>query len=311
MNKSPILTIAAFVALFTAISAQADPTTQPSPQKVGERVPSEDPILRDFHSLGLIDGRVDIFRCASPVRELGTPTTMPSDADHQSAIAQTRIHHLYDLGIRTIICLEDPNHADGSDAADVQKSLQLKTRIALEKSTAESNGISFIDHPMNNAGPNSLEYMTDAQVQAWLDLVSADILQRARPAASSSTAPPATTAPASSPPISASSTSTGPSPRPSTKCAATATTGSDSPTTAASPPGKKTIFAPSPKRSKPRPLLPITNEKGAEWMFHSAPASNTKKPASDNQARLRRQRASRPTEPIATILSVAGSGTAA
>jgi hypothetical protein len=180
MNKSPILTIAAFVALFTAIPAQADPTTQPSPQKVGERVPSEDPILRDFHSLGLIEGRVDIFRCASPVRDLGTPTTNPSDVDRQSAIAQTRIHHLYDLGIRTIICLEDPDHADGSDAADVQKSLQLKTRIALEKSTAESNGINFIDHPMNNAGPNSLEYMTDAQVQTWLDLVSADILRRAQ-----------------------------------------------------------------------------------------------------------------------------------
>ena len=62
----------------------------------------------------------------------------------------------------------------------MQKSLQLKTRIALEKTTAESNRINFIDHPMNNAGPNSLEYMTDAQVQAWLDLVSADILRRAQ-----------------------------------------------------------------------------------------------------------------------------------
>jgi hypothetical protein len=180
MNKSSILTIAAVVILFGTSFVRADVTTRPSSQKVGERVPSEDPILRDFHSLGLIDGRVDIFRCASPVRDLGTPTTSPSEVDRQAAIAEIRIHHLYDLGIRTIVCLEDPNHADGSDAADNAKSRVLENRIALEKSTAATDGINFIDHPMNNAGPNSLEYMSDAQTHAWLDLVSADILRCAQ-----------------------------------------------------------------------------------------------------------------------------------
>ncbi len=37
---------------------------------VGEQVPSEDNVIKDFHSLGLINGRTNIFRCASPVKDL-------------------------------------------------------------------------------------------------------------------------------------------------------------------------------------------------------------------------------------------------
>lgn len=169
-----------FCTLCTAALALGAPSTRPSAQSVGERVPSEDPILRDFHSLGLIDGRVDIFRCASPVRDLGTPTTFPSDDLRQSQEAESRIHHLYDLGIRTIICLEDPNHPDRDEAADKEKSRQLKARIALESAAAAETGIDFINHPINNAGPNSLENMSDAQVQAWLDLVTADIMKHSQ-----------------------------------------------------------------------------------------------------------------------------------
>ncbi len=173
------LALIAGVCFADAEDLPAPAATQPSPKSV-ELVPSEDPVIKDFHSLGLIDGRVDIFRCASPFRDLGTPTTSPSDRTHQTDEAESRIHHLYDLGIRTIICLEDPNHPDRDESASKTKAGQLKARITLESTAAAENGISFVLHPMNNAGPHSLEEMSDSEVQAWLDQVTDDVLDRSR-----------------------------------------------------------------------------------------------------------------------------------
>jgi len=179
------ISILACLALITGVyfahaeDLSAPATTQPAPKSV-ELVPSEDPVIKDFHSLGLIDGRVDIFRCASPVRDLGTPTKSPSERTRQADEAQSRIHHLYDLGVRTIICLEDPNHPDRDESTNKTKAGQLKARIALESAAAAHNGISFVLHPMNNAGPHSLENMSDLQVQTWLDLVADDVLNHSR-----------------------------------------------------------------------------------------------------------------------------------
>jgi protein tyrosine/serine phosphatase len=167
----------AFLARAQGLPAPA--ATQPVAKSV-ELVPSEDPVIKDFHSLGLIDGRVDIFRCASPVRDLGTPTTSPSDHIRQADEAESRIHHLYDLGIRTIICLEDPDHPDRDESGSKTKAQQLKARIALESAAAAEPGISFIIHPINNAGPHSLENMSDSEVQTWLDQVTNDILNHSQ-----------------------------------------------------------------------------------------------------------------------------------
>ncbi len=61
--------------------------------KVGERVPSEDDLIPDLHSLGLIQGKTDIFRCASPTRPLlkGSATTQPTDAMIVAARANAAI----------------------------------------------------------------------------------------------------------------------------------------------------------------------------------------------------------------------------
>jgi protein tyrosine phosphatase (PTP) superfamily phosphohydrolase (DUF442 family) len=174
------LTTAGFVDF---AGAKDFPTTAPAQatgKPEGERVPSEDPILKDFHSLGMIDGRVDIFRCASPVRDLGTPTTSASEIAHQRDEAESRLRHLYALGIRTIICLEDPNSPDREEKNDAAKALQLKTRIGLEQAVAADTGINFVFHSMNNAGPNSLQTMSDAQVKAWLDDTAGDVLKYSR-----------------------------------------------------------------------------------------------------------------------------------
>jgi protein tyrosine/serine phosphatase len=149
----------------------AAPATQPSAPVAVELVPSEDPQIKDFHSLGLIESRVDIFRCSSPVRDLPTPEE-----------ARERFQHLHDLGIRTVITLEDPNKPDEQkgNTIDQTKLDETKERYALEQQAAAATGITLVNYPMNNSGPNSFETMTDAQVKAWLDKVSQDVLERAK-----------------------------------------------------------------------------------------------------------------------------------
>jgi protein tyrosine/serine phosphatase len=158
-------------------SAASAPATRPavmmtSPaQTPGEKVPSEDSQVKDFHSLGLVDGRVDIYRCSSPVREIHSP-------DQARAVFQ----HLHDLGIVTVVSLEDPNRPDEQKGStiDETKRQQARERFILEQQAAAATGITFVNHPMNNAGPNSFQTMTDEQVWDWLDAVSADVLERAK-----------------------------------------------------------------------------------------------------------------------------------
>jgi protein tyrosine/serine phosphatase len=152
-------------------SDQPSASASTSGPKAVELVPSEDPQFHDFHSLGLIDGRVDIFRCASPVHDL-------PDASE----AKARFQHFYDLGIRTDISLEDPNRADFSNGkpADQTTANETKERFELEKQAAAETGIAFVNYPMNNSGPDSFQTMTDVQVKDWLDTVSQDVLERAK-----------------------------------------------------------------------------------------------------------------------------------
>jgi protein tyrosine/serine phosphatase len=154
----------------------AAPATMPSAASAlaatpGEKVPSEDPQVRDFHSLGLIDGRVDIFRCASPVHDI-----------HSAEQAQAVFHHLHDLGIVTVVSLEDPNRAErpGDRAIDQSPQNASRQRVELEQQAAAATGIIFVNHPMNNTGPNSFETMTDEQVRDWLEMVTADVMERAK-----------------------------------------------------------------------------------------------------------------------------------
>jgi len=157
--------------------AQIAPTTSPSPSpvKVGERIPSEDAVIKDLHSLGLINGKVDIWRCACPVRDIAAAmaTTQPADADLLAAKA--RMQRLFDLGIRTDISFQ-------TAIGDESKADESTRAIALEKAAAASVGMTFINDPIANSGPHSLEDMSDTQVMALLDAESAKILDTARTA---------------------------------------------------------------------------------------------------------------------------------
>lgn len=142
------------------------PATPPSSVPVGEKIPSEDPIIKDFHSMGLVDGHADIFRCACPVRDLAKKmaTTQPSRKTFEKAVA--RMQHLHELGIRTIISFQDPL---GGDEA---KSAEVANAVVLERQAARAAGIDYVAMPIANSGPHSLQTMSDAAVLGWLSRVS-------------------------------------------------------------------------------------------------------------------------------------------
>ena len=143
--------------------------------QVGEKVPSEDVIIKDLHSLGLIEGHANIFRSASPVRDLVDDSgELSPDA---SSDAKKRMQHLYDLGIRTVISFENPNQTESN--GEDGKAKATKSKIALEKAAAEQAGLKFVSHPITNSGKNSLEDMSDADVCKLLDPISQEILDRA------------------------------------------------------------------------------------------------------------------------------------
>jgi hypothetical protein len=152
------------------------PSTQPAQQTVGELVPSEDPVLKDFHSLGLIQGDLDIFRCACPVRDLGKKMATTQPTAHQLAEAVARMQRLYDLGIRTDISFLNPDAPPG----DEDRGKSLKNTVALEEAAAKQVGLAYVAFPISNAGPGSLEDMSDQAVLTWLESVSAEIFTRAK-----------------------------------------------------------------------------------------------------------------------------------
>ncbi len=159
-------------------AAAAAPATRPStrPAGVGEQVPSEDPLIKDLHSLGLVDGRVDIFRCACPVRDIARRMASTQPTAGELAAAVGRLRHLHDdLGVRTDFSFQDPRLAgeegQGPDVA---------AAVAVERQACDAVGIRFVSRPIANAGPGSLQTMTDAEALAVIDPVVADVRRAAR-----------------------------------------------------------------------------------------------------------------------------------
>jgi Tyrosine phosphatase family len=155
----------------------ADGTLQ---TQVGERVPSDDPVIPDLHSLGLVCGHTNIFRSACPVRDLAkTPTSELSNAEKLSA-AQSRMRRLRSLGIETIISFEDPQKSEPEDIPYPSHQTDVKRpAVALEQEAAEIEGIRFVSRPIINAGPDSLEDMSDEEVRKLLDSTSRAIFDAA------------------------------------------------------------------------------------------------------------------------------------
>ncbi len=143
----------------------------------GERVPSEDVGILDFHSLGVVNGKANIFRSASPVRDIVKKGTVAVDAAAR-AEADARMKRLFDLGIRTIIDLENPDPAaiKTNSAAQVDAKLEW---LGLEKDAAARVGIHVVYHAVENKGEASIKTMTDEETRALLESVCADIFAHA------------------------------------------------------------------------------------------------------------------------------------
>ena len=162
----------------TAATATATaPTGASNKSVVGEKTPSEDAIIKDFHALGPIAGHDNLFRCASPVRELVKHAEPPRIDAGITASARARMQHLYERGIRTIVSLEAPEVIDRQTPAET--ALELRW-IELEKTCAEESGIKFVARPMTCSGPKSLQDTTDAEAMKLLDAVTTDILNAAK-----------------------------------------------------------------------------------------------------------------------------------
>ncbi len=221
MNRL-LLLLAFSASLFTASLLAASPAASPATtapaaaapkaKETGEKIPSESAVIKDLHSLGLIEGHLTIFRSASPTRDLVKDKPIPADKTPLQQQAQQRMAELAKLGIKTIISFENPDEADNAEAgAKEQRTLW----IDLEKlSRTRTPGITFISRPINNDGPDSppdLHRPAGAQAGRSHRRRNSRRLPTGRRPLPLCRQP--TTAPASSPPTSASNTSTGPIPQ--------------------------------------------------------------------------------------------------
>lgn len=155
---------------------QTPVATRPAQQIVGEQVPSEDSVLNDFHSLGLVNGQLNIFRCACPVRDLAKRMAATQASEAELTEAAARMQRLYDLGVRTVISFQNPD----ATGVDEEKGKTVKACVALEKGAAARVGLTYVAFPISNAGADSLQDMSDAAVMQWLDRVSAEIFARSK-----------------------------------------------------------------------------------------------------------------------------------
>jgi len=145
-------------------------------EEPGEKFPSADSLIWDFHPLGEVNGTRNLYRSASPVRDLEKKSSEPG-AD-SLAEAKVRLRRMYDRGIRTIVSLEIAQAAtQPADAGQGWKEDDKAAWMRLEREAAEAVGIRYVADPMANRGPGSLETLSDEQVKAWLDRVAADLFK--------------------------------------------------------------------------------------------------------------------------------------
>ena len=155
----PLLLLAACAAL------PAGTSTQP-----GEKVPSEDPLILNFHAVGMINGHDNIFRSASPMHDLAKAGTYDPTSAAARAAAVLRLKSLYARGIRTVISLE---HADATKE-------DKAAWMALEKAAAQDVGMNLVSLPVANSGPDSLQTSSDEAVLKQLQTIGDEIMKDAQ-----------------------------------------------------------------------------------------------------------------------------------
>jgi len=148
----------------------ADPPAKALAQgQPGERVLSEDSVLRNFHTVDLGKADVKLYRSASPVRDLVKGKPLAVEDPVVMAQAGRVMEHLKSLGIRTIVSLEVP--------ATAGKANEEAVSVAVETCAARAAGITFLAHPLLNG---SLKDMAPEAVLQWLQSVEKDLYASAK-----------------------------------------------------------------------------------------------------------------------------------
>ena len=152
----------------------ADAPSTVSLESVKPAVSSEDRLIANYHSLGEINHRTNIVRCANPVGAIADrlKDAEPTTADREQAKAQ--MQHLYDLGVRTVISLQRQE-----PPTDSLKNPEYST-VVLEKAAAKEVGITYVSYSMANKGKDalSLQYMPEDTAFTLIESIGADIVKR-------------------------------------------------------------------------------------------------------------------------------------
>jgi protein-tyrosine phosphatase len=162
-----VISLLVFVCLLLSGCTHLPPAAQLN--TVGERIPSQDPAILDFHTVGTYH-ETTLFRSASPLRDLIKKNTVSSDSSEALNAAADRMASLRARGIRTIISFENP------DVSDNESRLVW---INLEQSAAASAGIQYVSAPLTNSGPNSFETMSPLETLQTLQSVDQLIAKHA------------------------------------------------------------------------------------------------------------------------------------
>ncbi|HVM61289.1 MAG TPA: tyrosine-protein phosphatase [Verrucomicrobiae bacterium] len=167
----PWLIVTFIVAAANADNSNLSVSTASSQKSPSSKPSSEDPLIKNLHWMGLINGRTNILRCACPMMDIaeGMKSTEPTEEDLK--LARDRMGHLRDLGIRTVVSFQHQDR-DGEDDGNVEH-----RAVALERAAARDVGMTYVAFPMSNRGPHSFEDMSDDAVFKLLDPISDDIFK--------------------------------------------------------------------------------------------------------------------------------------
>jgi len=135
---------------------------------------SDDSIIANFHSLGKIDECGPVYRCASPVKEIGEGMKMDEPTSEELRKATQQMEHLHELGVRTVVSLQVQDPLSGKKANPEYRF------VALEKAAAKAAGIKYVGFSMANLGKNSLQDMDTETVAKLVKTVSDEIIADAR-----------------------------------------------------------------------------------------------------------------------------------
>ncbi|HTS19899.1 MAG TPA: tyrosine-protein phosphatase [Verrucomicrobiae bacterium] len=164
------------IVAFAVAVANADQSNTSAVVAIAQKYPSskplsEDPLIKNLHWMGLINGRTNILRCACPVMDIAEEMESAKPTEHDLQLARERMQHLRDLGIRTVISFQHQDE-DGDDDSNVEH-----RAVMLERMAARDVGLVYVAFPMSNKGLHSFQDMSDDAVFRLLDPISADIFK--------------------------------------------------------------------------------------------------------------------------------------